>query len=286
MILCVVGPTAVGKTKLSVMLAKKYNGIVVNCDAMQVYKDLNIGTAKATVEEQCGITHKLLDFVPVTRDYTVYDYQGDARKILDEYQDKNIIFVGGTGLYLRAVLYDYQFAKESNKYNNYDDLSNEELYDLAIKKDNKMTIHLNNRQRLIRFLNKETTTDITMAKPLYKALFIGLTTNRTELYKRIDNRVDTMIKDGLIDEVKSFYDKGIRSKALNTGIGYKELYEYFDGNCSLEEAIDLIKKRSRHYAKRQYTFFNHQLPVKWFETYYNNFQNTVNNVIDYIEKSK
>ena len=283
MIICVVGPTAVGKTKLSVLLAKKYNGIIINCDAMQVYKDLNIGTAKATKEEQDGIKHELLDIVPVTDNYTVFDYQNDARKSLAKYQNKNIIFVGGTGLYLKAALYDYQFKKENIERNNYDDLSNDELYDLVLKKDSNMLIHKNNRQRLIRFLNR-VDTNVVEATPLYDAIFIGLTTNRDELYKRIDNRVDEMIQTGLITEVKSFYEQGINCKALNTGIGYKELYDYFNGFISLDEAINLIKKRSRHYAKRQYTFFNHQLPVKWFETDYNNFQNTVNNVIDYIEK--
>ncbi len=285
MIICVVGPTAVGKTKLSVELAKKYNGIVINCDAMQVYKDLNIGTAKATKEEQEGIKHELLDFVSVTTDYTVYDYQKDARELLKSYEDRNIIFVGGTGLYLRAALYDYQFKEEIKSNNNYDELSNEEIYQLALNKDKNIDIHPNNRQRLIRFLNKRDNIK-NDSKELYKAIYIGLTTDRNELYKRIDNRVDEMINNGLLEEVKTFYDKGIRSKALTTGIGYKELYDYFDNKCSLEEAIDLIKKRSRHYAKRQYTFFNHQLPVEWFETDYKNFNKTVNEVVNYIEKIK
>ena len=285
MIICVVGPTAVGKTKLSVELAKKYNGIVINCDAMQVYKDLNIGTAKATKEEQQGIKHELLDFVSVTTDYTVYDYQKDARELLKKYEDRNIVFVGGTGLYLRAALYDYQFKEEIKNNNNYDELSNEEIYQLALNKDKNIDIHPNNRQRLIRFLNKRDNIK-NDSKELYKAIYIGLTTDRNELYKRIDNRVDEMINNGLLEEVKTFYDKGIRSKALTTGIGYKELYDYFDNKCSLEEAIDLIKKRSRHYAKRQYTFFNHQLPVEWFETDYKNFSKTVNEVVNYIEKIK
>ena len=285
MIICVVGPTAVGKTKLSVELAKKYNGVVINCDAMQVYKDLNIGTAKASKEEQEGIKHELLDFVPVTDDYTVFDYQKDARKLIEEYKDRNIIFVGGTGLYLRAALYDYQFKEEKNDYNSYNELSNDEIYQLALKKDKNINIHPNNRQRLVRFLNMDDNVK-TDSKELYKAIYIGLTTNRDELYERIDNRVDKMIKEGLIEEVKTFYDKNIRCKSLMTGIGYKELYDYFDKKYSLDEAIDLIKKNSRHYAKRQYTFFNHQLPVEWFKTDYINFNNTVREVINYIEKTK
>ena len=285
MIICVVGPTAVGKTKLSVELAKKYNGIVINCDAMQVYKDLNIGTAKATKEEQQGIKHELLDFVPVTNDYTVYDYQKDARELLKRYEDRNIIFVGGTGLYLKAALFDYRFKEENKTVNNYDSLTNEELYKMALSKDPNMQIHLHNRQRLIRFLNKEPG-EAVEPNPLYKALFIGLTTSRDNLYERIDKRVDLMVKSGLIEEVENLYDKNIDTKSINTAIGYKELYSYFKGEITLEEAIDLIKKNSRHYAKRQYTFFNHQLPVNWFETNYDNFDLTIKEVINYIEKSE
>ena len=125
MIICVVGPTGVGKTKMSIELAKKYNGIVVNSDAMQIYKDLNIGTAKIKEEEKEGITHLLFDIKEVEEDYSVFDYQKDARNIIDKYKDKNIIFVGGTGLYLKAALYDYRFAEERD-YNSYDEYTNEE----------------------------------------------------------------------------------------------------------------------------------------------------------------
>ena len=283
MIICIVGPTGVGKTKLSVELAKKYNAIVINNDAIQVYKELNIGSAKPTKEEMEGIENYLFDFVPIDNFYTVYDYQKDARKIIDENKDRNIIFVGGTGLYLKATLYDYIFEEE-NDFNNYDNLTNEEIYELALKKDNNLTIHKNNRQRLIRFLNKKD--DIkTNSKELYKAIYIGLTTKRDNLYKRINDRVDEMINMGLIEEVKSFYDKKINSKSINTAIGYKELYSYFNNEISLDEAIELIKKRSRNYAKRQYTFFNNQLNVKWFETDYSNFYNTISEVEKYINKN-
>ena len=154
MILAIIGPTAVGKTKLSIELAKKYNAIIINCDAMQVYQGLDIGTAKVTSEEKEGITHELLDFVPVTQNYTVYDYQKDARKLLEKYQGRNIIFVGGTGLYLKSALYDYRFYEETTT-NSYDNLTNEELYNLALAKDKNMNIHPNNRKRLVRFLNKK-----------------------------------------------------------------------------------------------------------------------------------
>ena len=281
MILAIIGPTAVGKTKLSIELAKKYNAIIINCDAMQVYQGLDIGTAKATLEEQEGIPHELLDFVPVTQNYTVYDYQKDARKLLEKYQGRNIIFVGGTGLYLKSALYDYRFYEETTT-NSYDNLTNEELYNLALAKDKNMTIHPNNRKRLVRFLNKEIQ-EYVEPKPLYDFKIIGLTTSRDILYDKINKRVDVMFQNGLLTEVKSFYDQGIHSKALETGIGYKELYQYFDNKITLEEAKDLIKKKSRHYAKRQYTFFNHQLDVKWFDTNYEDFSKTIKEVENYIE---
>ena len=248
---------------------------------MQVYQGLDIGTAKVTSEEKEGITHELLDFVPVTQNYTVYDYQKDARKLLEKYQGRNIIFVGGTGLYLKGALYDYRFYEETTT-NSYDNLTNEELYNLALAKDKNMTIHPNNRKRLVRFLNKEIQ-EYVEPKPLYNFKIIGLTTSRDILYDKINKRVDVMFQSGLLTEVKSFYDQGIRSKALETGIGYKELYQYFDNKITLEEAKDLIKKNSRHYAKRQYTFFNHQLDVKWFDTNYEDFSKTIKEVENYIE---
>lgn len=281
MILCVVGPTAVGKTKLSIELAKKYNAIIINCDAMQVYKGLDIGTAKVTKEEMEGIPHKLLDFVDVNYNYTVFDYQKDARNILKEYKDHNIIFVGGTGLYLKAALYDYRFSIDDvNK--TYDEYTNEELYDMCLKKDKNCNIHVNNRKRLIRFLNKKDIINVE-PKPLYDIKVIGLTTDRETLYKKINERVDKMLELGLVNEVKKFYNSNIRSKALLTGIGYKEIYSYLDGKITLDEAIDLIKKNSRHYAKRQYTWFNHQMNVKWFDTCYNDFNKTILEVEEYIE---
>lgn len=284
MILAIIGPTAVGKTKLSIELAKKYNAIIINCDAMQVYQGLDIGTAKVTSEEKEGITHELLDFVPVTQNYTVYDYQKDARKLLEKYQGRNIIFVGGTGLYLKSTLYDYRFYEETTT-NSYDNLTNEELYNLALAKDKNMTIHPNNRKRLVRFLNKEIQ-EYVEPKPLYNFKIIGLTTSRDILYDKINKRVDVMFQSGLLTEVKSFYDQGIRSKALETGIGYKELYQYFDNKITLEDAIDLIKKNSRHYAKRQYTWFNHQMDVTWFNTDYEDFNKTVLEVENYLEREK
>lgn len=281
MILCIVGPTGVGKTKMSVELAKKYDAVIINCDAMQVYQGLNIGTAKILEEEKEGIEHYLFDFVSPLVNYTVFDYQKDARALLEKFKDRNIIFVGGTGLYLKAALFDYRFSKEEKKSQNYDSFSNEELLKKCLEKDPNCSIHVNNRKRLIRFLERDHTVTVE-PKPLYDATIIGLTTDRDLLYDIINKRVEKMMQNGLLEEVKTFYDQNIHSKALETGIGYKELYKYLDGTCSLEEAVLEIQKNSRHYAKRQYTFFNHQFKLRWFNTNYDNFNKTINEVINYI----
>ena len=282
MILAVVGPTCVGKTKMSVELAKKYNAIIINADAVQVYKGLDIGSAKVREDEKDGVPHFLFDIKEVDEEYSIYDYQKDVRKLLEEYKDRNIIFVGGTGLYLKSALYDYRLSSSDNR-NDYSMYSNEELYKMVLEKDPNSKIHINNRVRMERFLDKE---DITYVPPvvLYPHTLIGLTTDRDLLYERINNRVDIMIQSGLLNEVKSFYDRNIRTKPLMSAIGYKELYEFFDNKVSLNKAIDNIKKNSRHYAKRQYTFFNNQFNVNWFEADFNDFNNTIKNVCDFIDR--
>ncbi len=271
MIICVVGPTGVGKTKLSIYLAKKFGGIIVNCDAMQVYKDMNIGTAKIKEEEKENIPHYLFDIKDVLQNYTIYDYQKDARKIIADNPNKPIIFVGGSGLYLKSVLYDYQFKEDIDDID-YEQYSNEKLYELCLKKDASMQIHPNNRRRLIRFLKRSE--EQKTNKFLYDALIIGLKMDKDILYKRIDKRVLDMIDEGLVTEVEKLYDKRKNSKALNTAIGYKELFAYFEKKDTLENCIKKIQQNSRHYAKRQYTFFRHQLPVTWLEVY-DNFDKTL-----------
>lgn len=290
-VIVITGPTAVGKTKLSIELAKRYNGEIINADAVQVYKGLNIGSAKVTEEEKEGIPHHLFDIKEVDEEYTIYHYQKDCRKLIKEVQGrgKTPILVGGTGLYIKAALYDYKLTEEKET-NTYDNLTDEELYNKLLEVDKDIVIDKNNRRRLIRALNyyKENNKSIntnTTNKLLYDAIFIGLTTDRRILYDKINNRVDIMIKDGLLNEVKAFYDKNVRTKPLLNAIGYREIYLYFDGNISLEEAINKIKQNSRHYAKRQYTFFNHQLPIVWFETDYSNFNNTIEQIISYIENN-
>ena len=283
MIIVVCGPTASGKTKLSIDLAKKYNGIIVNADSMQVYKGLDIATAKIKDEEKEGISHYLFDIANIDDMYTVYDYQKDLREILDNNQDKNIIIVGGTGLYIKAGLYNYEFNCETS-FNTYDDKTNEELYKLVKEKFPDIDIHVNNRKRLIRALNKTDDYSNKGDELLYPAIFIGLDLDRDFLYERINKRVDIMFEEGVLKEAKDLYDKKVYSKSVMTGIGYKELYEYFDGNISLDEAKDLIKKNTRHYAKRQMTWFKNKMDIKWFKLNENNYQGVLKEVEKYIEK--
>ena len=288
MIVAIVGPTGVGKTKMSVELAKKYDAEIISCDSMQIYKGMDIATAKVTTCEMQGIKHHMIDIKNVNEDYSVYDYQKDARKILDELlkKNKNVVIVGGTGLYLKALLYDYRFNKNDNK-KDFSSYSNEELYNLVKSIDKDTKIHKNNRQMMESYLNNHDKKENKYGnKLLYENVkIIGLTRPREELYNAINKRVDKMLDDGLIKEAKAFYDKKINSKAINTAIGYKELYMYFDGKITKDEAVELIKKRSRNYAKRQYTWFNNQMNVKWFLVDVNNFTKTIDEVINYIENN-
>ena len=285
-IVVIIGPTGVGKTKLSISLAKYLDAVVINADSMQVYRDLNIGTAKIKESEKEGIKHYLFDICDIEEEYNIYKYQKDGRKLLDKFQKegKNVVLVGGSGLYIKSLLYDYKFQEEEYK-EAYENLTNQELLE-EIKKHHETDIHVNNRKRLIRELNKiknnnQITSDI--HKKLYNFLLIGLTCDREELYKIVDKRVDLMIEDGLIEEVKALYEKGINSKAIQTGIGYKELYSYFKGDISLEEAVKLIKKNTRHFIKRQYTFFKHQMDVTWLNVDFSNFEHTINEAIKIVD---
>lgn len=288
-IIVITGPTGVGKTKLSVELAKKLNGEIINADSMQVYKELNIGTAKITEEEKYGIPHHLFDICDVNDFYTVKDYQKDCRNKINEIICKNNIpiIVGGTGLYIKAALYNYIF-KEENKITNYDNLTNKELYELVAKNTNEV-VHINNRKRMLRILEKYENNNLdneNKENELFydNICFIGLTLNRDKLYELVDKRVDKMIENGLVEEAKSLYDRGINSKAVMTGIGYKELYKYFSSEITIEEAINLIKKNTRHYIKRQYTWFNNKMNINWFDVNIENFTETIEKVYDFIRR--
>ncbi len=288
-IIVIVGPTGVGKTKLSIELAKRIDAEIINGDSVSIYKKLDIGSAKPSIEEREGIIHHLIDIKDVEEDYSVYDYQKDVRSLIDDINSrgKRIIIVGGTGLYIKAALYNYEFSKEEVS-NLYEDLSDQDIInrikEYNISLDN---IDLNNRRRLVRLLNKlDNNEEISMDKDhlLYPIKVIGLTTDRDYLYERINDRVDSMISNGLIDEVQSLKDYYKNSRILNSAIGYKEFYDYLFNNKELDATIEEIKKDSRRFAKRQYTFFKHQFDVNWFDVDFNNFDNTINEVIIFINK--
>ena len=289
MVIVILGPTAVGKTKLSVELAKRLDGEIINADSTQIYQDLNIATAKVTEEEKEQIPHHLFDIKTVTEEYSVSDYQNDARKQIEECmrRGKVPILVGGTGLYIKAALYDYQFAPTSYK-GDYQGISTEDLFQQLHQIYPDTKIHPHNRKRIERALDYYHETHQVLEEKekaqnlLYPTLFIGLTCDRKQLYERINHRVEDMVQAGLLEEAKAIYETKIRTKAIMTPIGYKELFPYFEGTKSLEDCLEEIKKDSRHYAKRQYTFFNHQLPVHWITVDFHNFSHTVEEAVQWV----
>ena len=287
-IIVIVGPTGVGKTKLSIELAKKLNAEIINGDSVSIYKKLDIGSAKPTIEERENIPHHLIDIKEPDEEYSVYDYQQDVRKLIKDLSVKNkrIIIVGGTGLYIKAALYNYQFTK-GTKNNTYDNLTNEELLEKINSYNYNHNIHINNRKRLVRMLNKlENNEVLTENKDecLYPIQVIGLTAKRDIVYQRINDRVEEMLKKGLLEEVNSLKPYYKTSRVLNTAIGYKEFTKYFTKEKELTTVIEDIKKNSRHYAKRQYTFFNHQFKTVWYETNFKDFNETINKVYNDIIK--
>ena len=287
-IIVIVGPTGIGKTKLSIELAKRLDAEIINGDSVSIYKDLDIGSAKPTLEEREGIPHHLIDIREVDEDYTVFDYQRDVRQTIDEItlRNKRVIIVGGTGLYIKAGLYNYTFT-EGTTYNQYENMTNEEILDRIKKFKVTETPDINNRKRLVRLLNKvENNEDLTHNKDelLYNIKTIGLTTPREVLYERINKRVDIMLNNGLLDEINKLKDKYKNSRILNSGIGYKEFYDYLFNDKKLEDVVEEIKQNSRRFAKRQYTFFKHQFDTTWFDVDLENFDNTINEVLEFIEK--
>lgn len=288
-IIVIVGPTATGKTKLSVELAKYYDAQIINADSTAIYKEPLIATAKVREEEKENIPHHMLDLISLDEEYTIYDYQKDGRKLLDKFisENKNVIIVGGSGLYIKALLYDYELEETKIKKVDYSSYSNEELKQMADNIDKNNNIHLNNRQRLERYITfyNETGKIISSSdrinKKLYDFTLIGLRTSRENLYERINKRVDVMFEEGLLEEAERLYKKGYKN--FSNIIGYRELNEYFNNNISLEKAKELIKQNSRHYAKRQFTWFYNQMKdIKWFDVNYENFNETINTIKEYL----
>ena len=299
-VLCIVGPTAVGKTKMSIELAKQLNGEIISGDSMQIYRGMDIGTAKATMDERQGIPHHLIDEKNPDEPYSVAAFQQTVRAKMEEIKSRGKlpIIVGGTGLYIKSVLYDYEFAGESESKDideaKYGHLSNEELHAklAAVDEAGAKDIHPNNRKRVIRALEIYETSGVKKSemiekqehKMIYDACLIGLTDDRNVLYDRINKRVDTMYETGLVEEVKALFDQGIPAESQSIrAIGYKELYDYFKGFISLEESKELIKRNSRRYAKRQYTWFNNQMDVTWFKVDVQHFDKTVKEVLTYVQ---
>ena len=291
-IIVIAGPTATGKTKLSVELAAYYNAVIINADSTAVYKEPIIATAKVKEEEKENIPHYMLDLVTLDEEYTIYDYQKEGRKLLNDFisQNKNIIIVGGSGLYIKALLYNYNLEEQTTKRVDYSSYTNEELKEKADKIDPNNDIHVNNRQRLERYITYYNDTGNKISKSdeihekLYDFTLIGLTAPREIIYDRINKRVDEMFEDGLLEEAQKLYNEN--HKKFKDIIGYRELNEYFKNNISLEEAKELIKQNTRHYAKRQFTWFKNQMnDIKWFEVNYSDFNKTIEEIKKYLKEN-
>lgn len=288
-IILIVGPTGTGKTTLSIKLAKKYDAVILNADSTQVYTEPLIATAKIKEHEKENIEHYLFDVVSLNDDYTLYDYQKDGRRLLDRFisENKDVIIVGGSGLYVKALLYNYVLEDKKEINIDFSEYSNEELKNKVLALDPESDIHVNNRQRLESFLKHYYETGKVIKKTeeinnkLYNFISIGLKSDRETLYKMLDKRVDSMFNEGLLDEAERLYKMNLKNYA--NIIGYRELNEYFNGNISLDEANELIKRNTRRYAKRQFTWFNNQMKdIKWFDVNYDNFYDTIKEVENYL----
>lgn len=278
-VLVIVGPTAVGKTALSIELAQKFNGEIISGDSMQVYKKLDIGTAKATKDERAGIPHHLIDCRELWETYSVADFQKEGRQIIDEIiaKGKLPIIVGGTGLYVQALLYDFELGAQDEsteirkEYEQFAKIhGNQALWELLRQKDPQAAdrIHFNNRKKVVRALEVFDKTGYSILTPkekpkkLYDYFLVGLETDRALLYDRINARVDIMIEQGLLKEAELLYKE--QAKQSVQGIGYKEFFPYFEGKETLIEAIEQVKQNSRRYAKRQLTWFKNRMNASWW----------------------
>ena len=282
-VIVICGPTASGKTSLSIELAKQINGEIVSCDSMQIYKDMTIGTAKPTKEEMDGIKHYLLDFVSPDQRYSVAEYKKNAENAIEKIisEGKVPIVVGGTGLYLEALIYniEYQNIEEDMEYRNkLYEIEREQglskLYEMASKIDSKAMekISPNDKKRICRVLEIYHLTGKTKTEleeesrknePKYNYKLFGITMDREKLYERINLRVDIMINQGLIDEVKNLLEKYNNFPTAMQGLGYKEVVEYLNGLITKDEMIDKIKMETRRYAKRQLTWFRKYKNLIW-----------------------
>lgn len=296
-IIVVVGQTAIGKSKLAIEIAKAFDGVIINADAMQVYQGLDIATAKVSADEMEGIEHYLLDCIKPNQNFSVFEFKQLCQNLIDEFtkQKRQIVLIGGSGLYLKALLYDYPLAKTPSKdMSSYLSLSNQDLYTMLEKKDFKtaQTLHQNNRQRVLRALEmalgdqtKSERLEKQSLLPVYPVKIIGLNTDRENLYQRINERVDIMMQKGLLQEAKQMFDLHYNDQlTAHQIIGYKEFYPYFLGEYSLDYAVDKIKQHSRNLAKKQMTWFKNQMAVDWYDVDFNDFNQTVTKVIKDIKE--
>ena len=279
MIIVLTGPTGSGKSKLAIELAKDIDAAIINADAFQVYKELSIATAKPSEEERMEVPSFLFDFIPLDSSYSVKEYQEDLRSTISTVSmfKPNIIIAGGTGLYIKAGLYDYEFSSsyEHVDMSSYQRMSDDELFNVLKEFDyeSSKTIHPHNRIRVLRAIEIYLSTgkrksDIVSNqthKPIYDCKFFGLEKERQLNYELVENRVESMFNLGLVEEVRTLTEKYGRDKSAFKAIGVKELFPYFDGLISLNEAKENIKKNTRHYVKRQMTFFNNQFNITWIK---------------------
>ena len=281
MIFIICGPTGSGKTEAAKRLSDYYNNApIVNADAFQIYQDMNIGTAKIHKEDPYYSRHYLLDIKKPSKSFSVMEYQGIFRDKIKELQGKyqNIIVCGGTGLYIRASIYDYVFIpEEKDDVSDLEKMDNDELYELLMKLDPEATktIHKNNRKRVIRAISISRRNELTKSENInnqeHKLIYddvkvLMINPNRDELYENINKRVDKMFDEGLVNEVKGLLEKYELSNTAKAAIGYKEVIDYLDGKLSLDDCKELIKKRTRNYAKRQITFFKNQFDLQIYES--------------------
>lgn len=296
MIVCIVGPTGIGKTELSLQLAEHYNTEIISGDSVQVYKKMDIGSAKVTKEEQERIKHHLIDLYDITEQFSVAVFQQNVRDKIKDFENQSLIplIVGGTGLYIKSVLYDYNFdhtLRDDSLAEIYKDLDNEALFQVLIDKDpvQAEALHPNNRKRVLQAIGRakgnKMSNNTSKDKMLYNYVMIGLTMDRTELHKRIEQRVDQMFEMGLVEEVKALMEIKTKSFALDA-IGYKEIVAYLNGEMTLEEAKERVVIHTRQLAKKQYTFFNNQLNVSWIDKdVYNTDKALLNEAIRLIDKA-
>lgn len=270
-IILVLGPTAVGKTALGIKLAQKYNGEIISGDSQQVYRELSIGTAKATQEEQNAARHHLIDVRDVTESYSAYDFVQEAEDVIKELSQagKLPIIVGGTGLYVQSLIEGYHLGGSVDQEallryrSELEQLDDKVLFDMVDSAG--LQIKEINRRRAIRGLElHQFASELDNSKPDYEVLLIGLTDDREILYERINQRVDRMLDQGLLNEAKWLYEHYPHVQA-SRGIGYKELFPYFEGEQTLEEAIDKLKQQTRRFAKRQLTWFKNRMSVSFYQ---------------------